>query len=86
MMTPLEIFLSAALAGAIRGGYKLATGKDLFPANPKGPLYKWFGKGPTHEIDPERFEPPSRDRSLGPLGPKPGQQFLPRWDVSKRKP
>lgn len=49
MLTPLEIFLSTALAGAVQAGYTAITGKDMFPANPKGPLYKWFG-------DPERHE------------------------------
>jgi hypothetical protein len=55
-MTSLEIFLSTALAAAIQGGYKLVTGKDLIPANPRGPLYKWFGK-PSHGASPK---PPER--------------------------
>ena len=24
--------------------FEAVTGRDMFPANPKGPLYKWFGK------------------------------------------
>lgn len=44
-MTPTAIFLSVVGAVLVQGIYKLLTGKDLFPANPKGPLYRWFGKG-----------------------------------------
>jgi hypothetical protein len=43
-MTGTAIFLSAVGAVLVQGIYRRATGKDLFPANPKGPLYRWFGK------------------------------------------
>jgi hypothetical protein len=49
MVSYVGIFLGTMLAGAAQFGYKAITGKDMFPANPKGPLYKWFG-------DPERHE------------------------------
>lgn len=54
-MTATAIFLSAMLATAVQGIYKAVTGKDLFPANPKGPLYKWFGDA-THRATQERLQ------------------------------
>lgn len=84
-MTGTAIFLSALLAGALRAGYKAVTGKDMFPANPKGPLYKWLGKT-THEKHRELLETRLRDqeaeRISSRLDRRPSRRFL----VSKRKP
>lgn len=44
METAGTIFLIALITAAIREGFYRITGRDMFPANPKGPLYKWFGK------------------------------------------
>jgi hypothetical protein len=55
-MSATAIFLSAAGAALVQGIYRLVTGRDLFPANPKGPLYRWFGKA-SHE---DRSEPPAK--------------------------
>lgn len=34
------VFVKALVVGL----WERATGQEMFPANPKGPLYKWFGK------------------------------------------
>jgi len=58
-MSPTAIFLSCALAALVQAIYRAVTGRDLFPANPKGPLYRWFGKA-SHEEEPpgKRLPPP----------------------------
>lgn len=43
-MTTGTIFLVAVVKAIIMGAFEMVTGRDMFPANPKGPLYKWFGK------------------------------------------
>lgn len=39
-----EIAVVVFLKALILGAYQAMTGKEAFPANPKGPLYKWFGR------------------------------------------
>jgi hypothetical protein len=40
----VKIVLIVIVTALIRSVLKWATGREeLFPANPKGPLYKWFG-------------------------------------------
>ena len=53
-MTALETALAVFAAGLVRVAYKGLIGRDMFPANPKGPLYRWFGKA-TH--DPVQLRP-----------------------------
>lgn len=43
-MTGATVFVAMMVKGVVLGTYTLITGKEPFPANPKGPLYKWFGK------------------------------------------
>jgi hypothetical protein len=83
MLTGVTIFLSAVLAALIQGVYKAVTGKDLFPANPKGPLYKWLGKPkePTHESPQEPQPPPRRVLLRGRLSELPDQPRAPRFRV-----
>lgn len=43
----MDGFTIAAVAfckGLVYLGLEKVLGRDPFPANPKGPLYKWFGK------------------------------------------
>lgn len=60
-MSTTAIFLSAMLAALVQAAYKGITGKDMFPANPKGPLYKWFG-GASHREGRELIERRLRDQ------------------------
>lgn len=38
-----EIAAVVFIKALIMGLFRHVTGRDMFPANPKGPLYKWFG-------------------------------------------
>lgn len=95
MVSYLGIALGTALAAAIRAGYKQMTGKDMFPANPKGPLYKWFGDPERHErrrakrearISHEPSPTPSqlrrRDQLMERLSGPPSRPHAPRFRVS----
>jgi len=37
------IFTVAFVKAVIMAIFAKVTGREMFPANPKGPLYKWFG-------------------------------------------
>lgn len=57
------IFLGCLLAGLVRAAFKAITGREMFRANPKGPLYKLFNHGSSpaqpliHQRGPERERP-----------------------------
>jgi hypothetical protein len=78
-VTPTAIFLSVLLAGLVRAIYARITGKEMFPANPKGPLYKWLGKT-THEKRQEllakRLRDQEEERLSSRLDRRPSQRFL----------
>lgn len=40
----MTIFLSMMAKALVMGLYAAITGREMFPANPKGPLYRWFGQ------------------------------------------
>lgn len=86
MKRPMKVFLAIFLAMAFKGMvmalYQAITGREAFPANPKGPLYRWFGK-PNHSTGLERLKQPPHVPPKGPLVVKPGQQFLQCFRVSK---
>lgn len=89
MVSYLGIALGTALAAAIRAGYKQMTGKEFGrPANPKGPLYRWFGGQDrvNHEKDRAllalRLRDQEAERTSARLDRRPSQRFL----ASKRKP
>lgn len=87
-MSSLEIFLSCALAALVQAAYKGVTGRDLFPANPKGPLYKWFGpkEGRATHADPQsRLESPPHGRPMARLSGQPILLHGPRSDDSEQK-
>jgi hypothetical protein len=42
------MFLKAVVVGL----FEAVAGRDMFPANPKGPLYKWFGKPKDGQPEP----------------------------------
>lgn len=81
-MSWLTIFLAMMFKGLVMGAYTLITGKEMFPANPKGPLYKWFG-GASHESSPALPQPLSRGQSLARLSERPSRPRAPRFRVSK---
>lgn len=37
------IFAATFLKAVIMAVFARVMGREMFPANPKGPLYKWFG-------------------------------------------
>lgn len=43
-MTTTMIFLTAMVTAIIREVFFRVKGREMFPPNPKGPLYKWFNK------------------------------------------
>lgn len=57
------IFLGCLLAGLVRAAFKAITGREMFKANPKGPLYKWLG-GANHGSSPAPL--PNRQRGREP--------------------
>lgn len=44
MTTAVTIFMVALITAAIREIFYRVKGREMFPANPRGPLYRWFGK------------------------------------------
>ena len=89
MVSGVTIFLGAALAGMIRETYKRATGREMFKANPKGPLYRWLGPKetrPNHVQIRARLEKLRRDQATE----RTSERLLPpperRFRVTKRKP
>lgn len=81
-MTTTTIFLSVLVAALLRALYARVTGKEMFPANPKGPLYRWFGK-PNHERLPTRSEQQRHDRLAARLSSPPNQPPASRFRLSK---
>lgn len=37
------VFLATMVKAFVLAIFAQVTGREMFPANPKGPLYKWFG-------------------------------------------
>jgi hypothetical protein len=56
------VFLSMLTKGLVMGLFAAITGREMFPANPKGPLYKWLGKA-SHGSPPALLEPPRNGRA-----------------------
>jgi hypothetical protein len=86
-MEPVSLFLAMMLKGFVMGLYSLITGKEAFPANPKGPLYKWFGKpkGASHDSPPTPSQLQNRDRLLERLSELPDRPHAPRFRVLGRR-
>lgn len=40
----MTLFLVGLVKSVFMGLIAAVTGREMFPANPKGPLYRWFGK------------------------------------------
>ncbi len=78
------IALGTFVAALVRGLYKRFTGKEPFPANPKGPLYKWFG-GANHGSSREMLVRRLRDQEAVQLSAQLDRRPAPRFLVSKRK-
>lgn len=83
-MTGLTIFLAVMFKGVLFGLYTAITGKEPFPANPKGPLYKWFG-GANHGSSPALPDSLPRDRLLARLSEPPSRPPAPRFRVLGRR-
>jgi hypothetical protein len=80
----VEIFLATFIKGLVMGVYSAITGKEMFPANPKGPLYKWFGKA-NHGSSPEKPPSLSHDQPVAQLESPPVQPPLPLPRASERR-
>ena len=81
-MTLLDIGLAAFGAALVRAGFKGATGREMFPANPKGPLYRWFGKA-TH-VPVQSRSLILHDPSAEPPYEEPTRRLEPPFRVVKR--
>lgn len=84
MVSYAGIALGTFVAALIRTGYKHVTGKEMFPANPKGPLYKWLGganHGSSSQLDRHQHGQ-EQERLSAPLD-RPPVRLLP---ASKRRP
>jgi hypothetical protein len=60
-MGPVTVFLAMAAKGLVLGTIAVVLGREPFAANPKGPLYKWFGKT-NHEKRRELLQTRLRDQ------------------------
>lgn len=88
MVSYVGIALGTFCAALIRAGYQQITGKPLFPANPKGPLYKWFGgkDRAIHEKSQEQLAQRLRDLEEEQISSQLDRRPVPRLGVSEPKP
>lgn len=84
MVSFAGIALGTFAAALIRAEYQRRTGKPMFPANPKGPLYKWLGR-PSHGLRPEPLDPQRHGQEVERLASPPAPQPSLRLPASERQ-